>query len=109
MAQGSRQDRYQHFFYRTFTISLSILLLSETIVANTRSSVAAQQPPVTSSPSRNSQAYSEGEKLIDEALQLLRQGSSQYCFVVLERSPRHQIEALDPSADLPANQSFLTN
>ena len=70
MAQGSRRYRYPHFLYRIFTISLSILLLSETVVANTPSSVA--QPPATNYPCRNSPAYSEGEKLLDEALQLLQ-------------------------------------
>ncbi len=48
--------KYQHFFYRALTVSLGILLLSETVAANILSSKIAQQPPATSSPRRNSQA-----------------------------------------------------
>jgi CHAT domain-containing protein len=74
MVQGIRQNRkYQHFCYRAFTVGLSILLVSETVAANASINKIAQQPPTTNSPSRNSQ----GEKLIDEAQQLLRQGTSQ--------------------------------
>ena len=68
--------KYQHFCYRALTVSLGILLLSETVVANTLSSKIAQQPPATSSPSRNS-PNNEGQKLLDEALELLKQGTSQ--------------------------------
>lgn len=72
MAQGIRQGRRdRHFFYHAFTISLSILLLSETVAAQSLNSKIAQQPP-----SINSQAYSEGQKLLEAAQQLLRQGTN---------------------------------
>lgn len=69
--------KYPHFFYRALIVSLGILLLSETVAANTSSSKIAQQPPTTTSPRRNSQANNEGQKLLDEALELLKQGTSQ--------------------------------
>ncbi len=73
MAQGIGQGRKdRHFFYRAFTVSLSILLISEAVAASPPSSKIAQQPP-----SPNSQAYSEGQKLLVEAQQLLRQGNNQ--------------------------------
>ena len=67
MAQGIGQHRYQHFYYRAFTVGLSILLVSETVAANASISKIAQQQPAANSPSRNSQAYKQKEKLIDEA------------------------------------------
>ncbi len=77
MTNEIRQSRYQHFFNRALTVSLGILLLSETVVANTLSSKIAQQPPATTSPSPNNQANNEGQKLINEALELIKQGTSQ--------------------------------
>lgn len=72
MAKVIRQDKYQYFFYRALTISLTILLLSETVAANTNVRIA-QQPPAASPSGLNSQ----GQQLLNEAQQLLRQGSKQ--------------------------------
>ncbi len=71
MAKKVKQNRYQHLFYRALTISLSILLLSD--VAANPSVRIAQQPPAASPSSLNSQ----GQQLLNEAHQLLRQGSKQ--------------------------------
>jgi len=70
MIQKIDLNSYRHLFYRALPISLSILLLSETVAANT---IVAQQPPAATSPSLSSQK----QQLIDEALQLVRQGSKQ--------------------------------
>ena len=60
MTKGIRQGRKeQRFFYRALTVSLGILLISETVAANTLSSKIAQQPPATDSPDRNSEANNE--------------------------------------------------
>jgi len=72
-----RGKKYQHFFYRAMTVSLGILLISETVAANTLNSKIAQQLPAITSPSRNSEANKEGQKLLDEALELIKQGTSQ--------------------------------
>ncbi len=69
MIQKIGLNRYRHFFYCALPISLSILLLSKTVAANT---IIAQQPPAATSPSLSSQ----GQQLIDEALQLIREGSN---------------------------------
>ncbi|WP_009632228.1 CHAT domain-containing tetratricopeptide repeat protein [Synechocystis sp. PCC 7509] len=74
MIQKIKQSKENwHFFYRAFTISLSILLLSEAVAVGTHRSIIAQQPPAATSPSLNSQ----GQQLLNEAQQLLKQGTNQ--------------------------------